>query len=138
MSVTMPSVEVGTVGGGTTLAAQNACLRMIGCAGANKTTAGLNADHLARTVAGTVLAGEISLIAALASNDLLKSHLALNRKKVRLCHHTDVLETERLCVSFHPSQSTNDAHGSARKYSTFALHSGNLYGEPFTDFFPIP
>ena len=74
VSVTMPSVEVGTVGGGTTLAAQNACLQvqtgdvmyhvltevlmsmqMIGCAGANKTAAGLNADQLARVVSGCAI-----------------------------------------------------------------------------------
>eukprot|EP00127_Corallochytrium_limacisporum_P005790 Clim_evm8s211 gene=Clim_evmTU8s211 len=32
VSVTMPSVEVGVVGGGTNLPAQRACLRMLGCA----------------------------------------------------------------------------------------------------------
>lgn len=80
MSVTMPSVEVGTVGGGTTLPAQAACLEMIGCRGANKALPGANADRLARVVAATVLAGELSLMAALTSGDLLKSHLALNRK----------------------------------------------------------
>ena len=34
VSVTMPSIEVGTVGGGTSLPAQKACLGMIGVAGA--------------------------------------------------------------------------------------------------------
>lgn len=80
MSVTMPSIEVGTVGGGTQLPAQAACLEMLGCRGANRASTGANADQLARIVAGTVLAGELSLMAALASGDLLKSHLELNRK----------------------------------------------------------
>lgn len=34
VSVTMPSIEVGTVGGGTTLPAQAACLEMLGVRGA--------------------------------------------------------------------------------------------------------
>ena len=81
MSVTMPSVEVGTVGGGTSLPGQHAALAMMGCAGASKAHPGANADQLARVVAGTVLAGELSLISALASGDLVDSHLKLNRKK---------------------------------------------------------
>ena len=81
VSVTMPSIEVGTVGGGTELDAQKACLDIMGIAGASSKNPGMNADRLARVVAGTVLAGEISLIAALSSNDLLKSHMTLNRKK---------------------------------------------------------
>ena len=32
----MPSVECGTVGGGTGLAAQAACLRMLGCSGSSE------------------------------------------------------------------------------------------------------
>jgi hydroxymethylglutaryl-CoA reductase (NADPH) len=80
VSVTMPSIEVGTIGGGTVMAAQGACLDIIGCQGANRKVIGGNADSLARVVASTVLAGEISLCAALASGDLLKSHMELNRK----------------------------------------------------------
>jgi hydroxymethylglutaryl-CoA reductase (NADPH) len=80
MSVSMPSIEVGTVGGGTTLPAQSAALNMLGCQGANREQTGANADTLARVVATTTLAGEISLIAALATNDLLKAHIDLNRK----------------------------------------------------------
>ena len=81
VSVNMPSIEVGTIGGGTSIHAQKACLEIIGCAGAHPTTPGLNSDTLARIVAATVMAGEISLLAALTSGDLLKSHMALNRKK---------------------------------------------------------
>lgn len=80
VSVTMPSIEVGTVGGGTGLPAQAAALAMLGCQGANRNGPGENADSLARVVAATVMAGELSLIAALASDDLLKAHIDLNRK----------------------------------------------------------
>jgi len=80
VSVTMPCVEVGTVGGGTGLPAQAACLDMLGLRGPHATEPGANARKLARVVAAAVLAGEMSLMAALTSNDLLNSHLRLNRK----------------------------------------------------------
>lgn len=78
VSVTMPCLEVGTVGGGTSLAAQRACLDILGLAGSSKTP-GHNAQGLARVIASTVLAGEISLISALASNHLVSAHMKLNR-----------------------------------------------------------
>merc|ERR1712100_210196 len=43
VSVTMPTIEVGTVGGGTNLHAQRACLDMIGVGGANDVQPGANA-----------------------------------------------------------------------------------------------
>lgn len=80
VSVTMPSVEVGTVGGGTHLPAQAGCLDMLGVRGANKTRAGDNSRKLALIVGGAVLAGELSLMAALAANHLVRSHMQHNRK----------------------------------------------------------
>ena len=80
MTVTMPSVEVGTVGGGTSLPAQAAALSMLGLRGSCSETPGAHAAQLARIVAGVTLAGELSLMSALTTNDLLKSHLKLNRK----------------------------------------------------------
>jgi len=79
VSVTMPCIEVGTVGGGTGLSAQHACLDLLGIAGANAQEPGKNARQLACTIAGTVLAGEISLMSALASNHLVSAHMSLNR-----------------------------------------------------------
>jgi len=78
VSVTMPSVEVGTVGGGTFLPAQSSCLEMLKVRGAGPVP-GENADKLARIVCATVLAGELSLMSALAAGHLMKSHLRLNR-----------------------------------------------------------
>ncbi|KAI3736293.1 hypothetical protein L6452_15832 [Arctium lappa] len=78
-SVTMPSIEVGTVGGGTQLASQAACLNLLGVKGANKESAGSNARQLAKVVAAAVLAGELSLMAALAAGQLVKSHMKYNR-----------------------------------------------------------
>jgi len=80
MSVTMPCVEVGTIGGGTQLPGQSACLDLLGVKGAHKEIPGANAQQLARLVSATVMAGELSLLAALSTNSLVTSHLALNRK----------------------------------------------------------
>lgn len=79
ISVTMPSVEVGTVGGGTHLPAQAACLDIVDAEGASPRAPGEHANRLAKVVAGGVLAGELSLMAALAAGHLTKSHMALNR-----------------------------------------------------------
>lgn len=79
ISCTMPSVEVGTVGGGTSLPAQSACLKAIGCKGGGETP-GANAKQLAHVVAAATMAGELSLLAALAANTLVQAHMAHNRK----------------------------------------------------------
>ncbi|KAL3696536.1 hypothetical protein R1sor_010612 [Riccia sorocarpa] len=84
ISVTMPSIEVGTIGGGTQLPSQAACLNLLGVRGANADMPGANAEQLARVVAAAVLAGEISLMSALASNTLVKSHLKYNRSSQNL------------------------------------------------------
>jgi len=81
ISITMPSIEVGTVGGGTILAAQSSCLEMLGCKGASKSSPGSNAEQLARVICSTVMAGELSLISALAAGHLVKSHMEHNRSK---------------------------------------------------------
>eukprot|EP01133_Synstelium_polycarpum_P007387 gene7387-8622_t len=80
ISVTMPSIEVGTVGGGTHLPAQSACLDLLKVRGANVERPGANSEQLARVVAGAVMAGELSLMSALAAGHLVRSHLKHNRK----------------------------------------------------------
>lgn len=47
--------------------------------GPNDCEPGANAKQLARIICGTVLAGELSLMAALASGHLVRSHLRYNR-----------------------------------------------------------
>lgn len=79
ISCTMPSIEVGTVGGGTSLEAQAACLEAIGCKGGGATP-GENAKKLATVVAAATMAGELSLLAALAANTLVAAHMTHNRK----------------------------------------------------------
>ncbi|KAM6225002.1 3-hydroxy-3-methylglutaryl-Coenzyme A reductase [Rhynchocyon petersi] len=84
ISCTMPSIEIGTVGGGTNLLPQQACLQMLGVQGACRDNPGENARQLARIVCGTVMAGELSLMAALAAGHLVKSHMIHNRSKLNL------------------------------------------------------
>nr|AMN10096.1 3-hydroxy-3-methyl glutaryl coenzyme A reductase [Chamaemelum nobile] len=79
VSVTMPSIEVGTVGGGTQLASQSACLNLLGVKGASKDEPGSNSRVLATIVAGSVLAGELSLMSAISAGQLVKSHMKYNR-----------------------------------------------------------
>ena len=52
---------------------------MLGVQGPNKEAPGENAAQLARVVCGAVLAGELSLMSALAAGHLVKSHLTHNR-----------------------------------------------------------
>jgi hydroxymethylglutaryl-CoA reductase (NADPH) len=75
MSITIPSLIIATHGGGTGLATQNECLRMLGCAGRDK------ARKLAEIIAGVVLAGEISLGSAISSNDWVSSHEKFGRNR---------------------------------------------------------
>ncbi|KAB7502927.1 3-hydroxy-3-methylglutaryl-coenzyme A reductase [Armadillidium nasatum] len=79
-SVTMPCIEVGTVGGGTTLPPQAACLSMLGVKGPSKVLSGEHASKLATIAAATVLAAELSLMASLSEQTLVSSHLTLNRR----------------------------------------------------------
>jgi len=82
MTVSMPCIEVGTVGGGTVLAPQGAVLEMLGIRGAHATNPGQNAQQLARIIAAAVMAGELSLISALAAGHLVRAHLAHNRSQL--------------------------------------------------------
>jgi hydroxymethylglutaryl-CoA reductase (NADPH) len=67
-SVTLPNVIVGTVGGGTGLPSQRACLEILRRCGP------ADARALAELCAGLALAGELSLIGALCSGDFARAH----------------------------------------------------------------
>ena len=77
----MPCIEVGTVGGGTVLAPQQGVLDVLGIRGAHPRQPGQNAQTLARIIASAVLAGELSLLSALAAGHLIKAHMAHNRSQ---------------------------------------------------------
>ena len=84
MTCTMPCIEVGTVGGGTILGAQSSCLEMLGVKGSDPENPGKHARQLAQIVCATVLAGELSLMSALAAGHLVRSHLKHNRSTAQL------------------------------------------------------
>ena len=72
-TVTLPGIMVGTVGGGTGLPTQKACLELMGLQGSGKARA------LAEVCAGLLLAGELSIIAALAAGHFARAHRKLAR-----------------------------------------------------------
>jgi len=72
-SVTLPSLIVGTVGGGTGLPSQRASLDVLGLAGAG------NANAFAEVCAAISLAGEISIAGALAAGHFASAHQRLAR-----------------------------------------------------------
>jgi hydroxymethylglutaryl-CoA reductase (NADPH) len=77
-SVSLASLEVGTVGGGTNLATQSEALSVLGLRGGGDPP-GSNADALAEVIAAGALAGELSLLGALASRHLSSAHEELGR-----------------------------------------------------------
>jgi hydroxymethylglutaryl-CoA reductase (NADPH) len=74
-SVTLPSLTVATVGGGTGLGTSRECLEMLGCAGSGQ------AAKLAEIVAATLLAGELSMGAAIASGAFVAAHETYGRNR---------------------------------------------------------
>jgi hydroxymethylglutaryl-CoA reductase (NADPH) len=74
-SITLPSLIVGTWGGGTGLPTQRECLELLGCYGTGK------ARKLAEICAATVLAGEISLTSAVLADHWVTSHERLGRNR---------------------------------------------------------
>lgn len=71
-SIYLPSLQIGTVGGGTSLPAQKETLSIMQVK---------NVLEFASLVGGAVLAGELSLIASLAEGSLAKAHQKLGRKE---------------------------------------------------------
>jgi hydroxymethylglutaryl-CoA reductase (NADPH) len=78
VAVTLPSLPVGTVGGGTGVETQQECLRLLGVAGSG-TPPGTNAKKLGEIIGAAVLAGELSLLGALAAQHLARAHQQLGR-----------------------------------------------------------
>jgi len=75
VTLTLPSLLVATVGGGTGLPQQQAFLAALGCAGAGK------ARRLAEIVTGFCLALDISTIAAITAGQFVAAHEQLGRKR---------------------------------------------------------
>ena len=72
-SVTLPDLPIATVGGGSSLKTATESLEILGVAGSG------NAKKFAEIVVATVLAGELSLVGALAAGHLARAHQELGR-----------------------------------------------------------
>jgi len=79
ISVYLPDLMIGTVGGGTGLETQREALSILGVAGGNN---GANVRTFAEIVGAAVLAGEASLLASLAEGSLARAHQRLARGRV--------------------------------------------------------
>jgi hydroxymethylglutaryl-CoA reductase (NADPH) len=74
-SITLPALIVATHGGGTGLATQQECLRMLGCAGTGQVR------KLTEIIAATVLCGELSLGSAIVADEWVSSHEQYGRNR---------------------------------------------------------
>lgn len=74
-SVTLPSLTIATVGGGTGIGTSRECLAMLGCSGAG------HAPKLAEIFAATLLAGELSMAAAIGSGEFVAAHETYGRNR---------------------------------------------------------
>ena len=73
--VTLPNLIVGTVGGGTKLPSQQACLSLMNLPSENQ------AQAFAEICASAALAGEISIIGSMAAGDFTHAHKSLARDR---------------------------------------------------------
>jgi hydroxymethylglutaryl-CoA reductase (NADPH) len=80
VSVTIPALQLGTIGGGTGLDTQRECLALLGVAGGGMPP-GSNAAKFAEIAGCAVLAGELSLLGALGAGHLARAHRTLGRGK---------------------------------------------------------
>lgn len=77
ISITLPSLIIATCGGGTGLPTQKEALQAMDCDGVGKV------NKFAEIIAATVLAGEVSLAAAISSLDWVSSHDQYGRNDPR-------------------------------------------------------
>ncbi len=75
LSLTLPCLVIGTVGGGTNLPQQHQALEMIGCAGPGK------AHKLAEIIAGYCLALDLSTMSAMSAGHFARAHERLGRNR---------------------------------------------------------
>ncbi|MCP4131571.1 MAG: phosphotransferase [bacterium] len=109
----LPSLVIGTVGGGTKLPTQKDCLEIMGCYGTGKLF------RLAEIIAATCLALDISTGSAIAANEFVNAHEKLGRnrptKKLSKSEITShffnslLLNKEKRVVSFESASLENNS-----------------------------
>lgn len=75
LSLNLPTLVIGTVGGGTHLSKQKEALQLMGCEGSGKL------KRFAELIAGFALALEVSTYAAIVSGQFAKAHEKMGRNK---------------------------------------------------------
>ena len=75
VTLALPALIVVTVGGVTALPSQKECLEKLKCSRAG------NANKFAEIFCAVALAGEISIVAAMAANHFSSAHQKLGRKQ---------------------------------------------------------
>ncbi|CAI1990215.1 Panthothenate synthetase [Serratia fonticola] len=115
-SITLPSLVIGTVGGGTYLPHQRECLNMLGCSGPDGTS------KLAEIIASYCLALDISTLSAIAADEFAKSHEKLGRNRPHLAAAPTTLA--ELNLAFFHSASYNPVWGSKLPVSA-AISAGS-------------
>ncbi len=90
VTLMLPSLIVGSVGGGTNLPQQKECLQLLGCAGPGC------AHKLAEIIASYCLALDISTLSAIASDQFARAHEKLGRNRP-----VDWLKMSDLNVAFY-------------------------------------
>lgn len=75
VTVQIPCLVVGTVGGGCGLPTQRECLQILGCDGPG------GARKLAEIAAGVALAGELSVLSSSSAKEFVGAHEKLGRKR---------------------------------------------------------
>lgn len=78
VSIFLPALPLGAIGGGTALGTQREALAMLGVE-VDPERPGAAVRRLGEILGATVLAGELSLLAAFTSNDLASAHERLSR-----------------------------------------------------------
>ena len=74
VTIQIPCLVVGTVGGGCTLPTQKECLQILGCEGPGR------AGKFAEIAAGVALAGELSVLSSSTARDFVSAHKRFGRK----------------------------------------------------------
>ena len=74
VSIKIPNLVVGTVGGGMDLGSQRECLEILDCHGSGKVR------KFSEIVAATILAGEIAVAAAICTETFVSAHKKYGRK----------------------------------------------------------
>ena len=90
VSMTLPSLAIGSVGGGTHLPHQQECLAMLGCQGDD------GGPLLAELIAGFALGLDLSLVSALNTNQFATAHERLGRNRPVEFLSASELDSERL------------------------------------------